>query len=191
MVNGSANSRAEFAGAAVAQAVLAVGGTKGLGTLGKAEKLSQVTSLTSKTEKLAAAGATVESMAASTGRLEKAISTTINKGAGKGANNPVVTNSIKVGQEAHRQLEAEGLSKWIPEQTIKLPNGSVVRKDGVGITNSNDVRIIKPDTPSGRAAAVKRADLMTENGYNPTIDYYNPADPRFQPGSPTYIGPRK
>jgi len=66
-----------------------------------------------------------------------------------------------------------------------------VRKDGQGLGDPNQVRIIKPDTTTGRAAAEKRANLMRENGYVPTIDLYNPTDPRFLPGSPTYIGPKK
>lgn len=87
-------------------------------------------------------------------------------------------------------MEAEGLGEWLPEQRIELPDGTVVRKDGVGIENPNRVRIIKPDTPSGRRAARKRAELMEEHGYEPQIDLYDPTDPRWQPGSPTYIGPR-
>ncbi|MBM6619980.1 pre-toxin TG domain-containing protein, partial [Bacillus suaedaesalsae] len=108
----------------------------------------------------------------------------------KGTNNPIVKSRAKIGQEAHRQLEAEGIDKWIPEQTITLPNGKVVRKDGVSRTNPNLVRIIKPDTPSGIRSANKRAKLMRDFGYETQIDLYNPLDARFQPGSPTYIGPR-
>jgi hypothetical protein len=102
-----------------------------------------------------------------------------------------VKNSAKIGQEAHRQLQAEGIDEWIPEQTIKLPNGKVVRKDGVSRKNPNKVRIIKPDTPSGRRSAQKRKELMEKYGYETQIDYYDPTDPKFQPDSPTYIGPKK
>lgn len=93
-------------------------------------------------------------------------------------------------EPAKDRIEASA-DTWVPEQTIELPNGKVVRKDGVGINDPKNVRIIKPNTPSGRDAAEKRAKLMRENGYNPTIDYYEPTDTRFQPGSPNYIGPQK
>ena len=109
----------------------------------------------------------------------------------RGANHPKVRASAKTGQEAHRQLQVEGIADWIPEQRILLPSGKVVRKDGVGVAAPNRVRIIKPDTPSGRRSAQKRSDLMREHGYDPTVDLYYPTDPRFQPGSPTYIGPQK
>ena len=109
----------------------------------------------------------------------------------RGANNPKVRNSSKIGQEAHRQLELEGLGEWLPEKRIELPDGTILRKDGLGIENPNIVRIIKPDTPTGRSSAKKRADLLKENGYDVHIDFYDPTSPRFQPGSPTYIGPKK
>lgn len=51
--------------------------------------------------------------------------------------------------------------------------------------------IIKPDTPSGHAAAQRRVDLLNQNGIDKTsIIYYNPNDSRYLPGSPTYIGPK-
>ena len=102
-------------------------------------------------------------------------------GVAKGTNNPTVRRSVEIGQEAHRQLEREGEGVWKPEQT---------RKDGVSVTDPKTVRIIKPDTPSGRRAAEARAQLMRDNGFTPVIDYYDPKDPRFLPGSPTYIGPK-
>src|SRR5262249_7058604 len=98
--------------------------------------------------------------------------------------------SSEIGQEAHRQLEKEGADKWRAEKTLELPDGKVVRKDGVGKECPNEVRIIKPDTPSGRNAAQKRADLMEKHGYKPTIDLYDPSDAKYLPGSPTYIGPK-
>jgi hypothetical protein len=109
----------------------------------------------------------------------------------KGSNNPITAKAAEIGREAHRQLEAEGIGTWNPEQTIKLPDGTVVRKDGVGIADPSKVRIIKPDTITGRAAALERARLMKKYGYDPQIDLYDPLDPRFQPGSPTYIGPKR
>lgn len=111
-------------------------------------------------------------------------------GKAKGTKNPIVKSRATIGQEAHRQLEAEGIANWKPEQTIRLLNGKVVRKDGVSRTNPKLVRIIKPDTPSGRRSAKKRVELMRKNGYETHVDLYNPLDPRFQPGSPSYIGPR-
>ena len=53
------------------------------------------------------------------------------------------------------------------------------------------VVIIKPDTPAGRAAGDKRSQLMQRNGYDTATILYSPADPRFSPNSPTYIGPKK
>ena len=107
----------------------------------------------------------------------------------KGANIPKVRSTAEIGREAHRQLEAEGADEWLREQVIRLPDGTVVRKDGVAISDPSRVRIIKPDTPSGRAAAAKRVELMQSHGYETHVDFYDPADPRFQPGSPTYMGP--
>jgi len=65
-----------------------------------------------------------------------------------------------------------------------------VRKDAV-VPNTNRVVIIKPETKSGARAAAKRARLMEENGYDPERVFYDPFDPAYQPGSPTYIGPGK
>ena len=106
-----------------------------------------------------------------------------------GINNPIVKQSVEIGQEAHRQLEREGEGIWEPEQTIHLNDGTTVRKDGISLADPKTVRIIKPDTPSGRRAAEARAKIMRDNGFIPVIDYYDPKDPRFLPGSPTYIGP--
>ena len=52
--------------------------------------------------------------------------------------------------------------------------------------------IIKPDTPSGHAAAKKREQFLRENKIDKieTI-FYDPLDPRWQPGTPSYIGPKK
>lgn len=108
-----------------------------------------------------------------------------------GSNIPHVKKSAEIGQEAHRQLEVEGADRWLREQKIILPGGEVVRKDGISISNPNKVRIIKPDTKSGHKAAEKRAALMEKHGYETQIDYYNPSDPRFEIGSPTYIGPKQ
>lgn len=33
-------------------------------------------------------------------------------------------------------------------------------------------------------------DLMRHNGCKTEILYYDPTDPKYQPGSPTYIGPQ-
>ena len=69
----------------------------------------------------------------------------------RGANHPSVRSTAEIGREAHRQLQVEGSKTWKPEQRIELPDGTVVRKDGVGIADPNQVRIIKPDTPSTTA----------------------------------------
>jgi len=50
---------------------------------------------------------------------------------------------------------------------------------------------VKPDTPSGHKSAKRREQLMKEHGYNTETIYYNPDDPKFQPGSSTYIGPKQ
>jgi len=64
-----------------------------------------------------------------------------------------------------------------------------VRKDAV---KGDEAIIIKPDTPTGRASGAKRADLLEKNSdLKPKIELYDPEDPRWQPGSPTYIGPKK
>lgn len=44
--------------------------------------------------------------------------------------------------------------------------------------------IIKPNTPSGEK-------LMQDNGHKTEKIFYDPKDPKYQPGSPTYIGPKK
>jgi hypothetical protein len=69
---------------------------------------------------------------------------------------------------------------------MTLPDGTVVRKDA---QKGNEVVIIKPNTKSGRKAADKRAELMTQHKYDPRIITYDPDDPAYSPGSPTYIGP--
>jgi hypothetical protein len=71
-----------------------------------------------------------------------------------------------------------------------LPSGKTVRKDGIAIDDPKKVLIIKPDTTSGRAAAAKRDKLMTGSGYTTDVRLYDPTDPRYQPGSPTYVGPK-
>lgn len=106
-----------------------------------------------------------------------------------GSNNPKVKASAKTGQEAHRQIQ-EDLKKegYRTEVPITLSTGRNVRKDAV---KGDEVVIIKPDTPSGRAAGEKRAKLMEDDGYTTREIYYDPNNPAYQPGSPTYIGPKK
>ena len=72
---------------------------------------------------------------------------------------------------------------------MTLKDGQVVRKDAV--KPDGTVVIIKPDTESGRASADKRVDLMEENGKKTETILYDPTDPKYKPGSPTYIGPNK
>ncbi|HEX7829389.1 MAG TPA: RHS repeat-associated core domain-containing protein [Thermoanaerobaculia bacterium] len=106
----------------------------------------------------------------------------------RGSNNPKTRNAARTGQEAHRQIEARlaelGFDTEVP---IILEDGTLVRKDAI---KGNLAVIIKPDTPTGRLAAEARAKLMRANNWSTEIIYYNPADPAYQPGSPTYIGPR-
>jgi len=51
--------------------------------------------------------------------------------------------------------------------------------------------IIKPNTPSGKKSAEKREKLMEKNGIETKTKFYDPKDPKYQPGSPSYIGPKK
>jgi hypothetical protein len=198
---GDAETRANMLGQLTFEAV----GTKGLGKISKAGKLSKLSQIgkvnnLSKIREIATQYKKGKPVKKDGSRIDRPIDefddTSIYQGAkdsrisNKGTNNPIVKSRAKIGQEAHRQLEAEGIDNWIPEQTITLPNGKVVRKDGVSRTNPNLVRIIKPDTPSGIRSANKRAKLMKDFGYETQIDLYNPLDARFQPGSPSYIGPR-
>ena len=78
------------------------------------------------------------------------------------------------------------------EQRIILPDGTVVRKDAV--MPNGTLIIIKPDTPSGHKAADRRKNLLMKNGYDKDeikFIFYDPEDPKYQPGSSTYIGPKK
>jgi uncharacterized protein RhaS with RHS repeats len=94
--------------------------------------------------------------------------------------------TAKTGQEAHRQirkqLKAQGAKV---EVNVKLDNGKTVRKDAVRPDGTKV--IIKPDTPSGRKSAARREKLMKKNGHKTETIKYDPKDPKYQPGSPTYI----
>ena len=94
------------------------------------------------------------------------------------------------GQEAHRQIENK-LEKigYTTEVPLQLSSGETVRKDGFKeITpKSTIVVIIKPNTRTGRREAKKREALMKLNNYKTFIWYYDPKDPKYQPGSSTYI----
>ncbi|MFZ2783118.1 MAG: RHS repeat-associated core domain-containing protein, partial [Sediminibacterium sp.] len=108
----------------------------------------------------------------------------------RGSNNQKTRESAKTGQEAHRQeqakLKQEGAE---PEVTMQLKDGTVVRKDAVRPDGTSV--IIKPDTKTGRASADKRAELMEKNGHKTEKILYDSKDPKYQPGSPSYIGPKK
>lgn len=66
-----------------------------------------------------------------------------------------------------------------------------VRKDLMIPTSAGPIYgIIKPLTSSGMRAARARQTLLDANGIRSFVHYYNPLDPRWRPGSPTYIGPR-
>lgn len=74
---------------------------------------------------------------------------------------------------------------------MTLDDGRQVRKDAIR-EDTGEAVIMKPNTPSGLAAAAKREQLMRDRSpYTPTVQTYDPGDPRYQPGSPTYIGPQK
>jgi RHS repeat-associated protein len=105
------------------------------------------------------------------------------------------SSTTSIGQEAHRQLIEFLINNggWdVGEITLELPGGQIVRKDLVRLTIQGlEVGIIKPATPSGVSAANSRARLMDFNGYIPVIILYDPDDPAWQPGSPSYKGPKK
>ncbi|WP_017733375.1 RHS repeat-associated core domain-containing protein [Nafulsella turpanensis] len=97
--------------------------------------------------------------------------------------------SAAIGQEAHRQIQ-KGLRKQgaNTEVPMTLKDGTNVRKDAV--RPDGTTVIIKPDTPSGRRSAAKRESLMQKNGHSTETIFYNPQSPNYQPGSPTYLGPK-
>ena len=107
-----------------------------------------------------------------------------------GAAKRSLRESAKLGQEAHRQIEKE-LEKVgaKTEVSIQLSPNKRVRKDA--IKGDGTAVIIKPDTPSGHKSAKSRERLMQEHGYNTETIYYNPDDPKFQPGSSSYVGPKQ
>ena len=72
-------------------------------------------------------------------------------------------------------------SKTCPSDSPRVRK-DFVKPDGTCV-------IIKPDTPSGHAAAAQREKLMQDNKFKTQTIYYNPSNPAYQPGSPTYIGP--
>jgi len=72
---------------------------------------------------------------------------------------------------------------------MKLKDGTNVRKDAV--KEDGTAVIIKPDTESGKKSAEKREKLMEKNGVPTEKIFYDPKNPAYQPGSPTYIGPKK
>ena len=103
----------------------------------------------------------------------------------------VISSFAAIGQETHRQIEKK-LEKigYTTEVPLQLSSGETVRKDGFKeITpKSTIVVIIKPNTRTGRRQAKKREALMKLNNYKTFIWYYDPKDPKYQPGSITYIG---
>ena len=99
--------------------------------------------------------------------------------------------SAEIGQEAHRQIQAE-LKAAFPgtekEVWVELSDKKKVRKDAK--LPDDTYVIIKPDTPSGHRAAAKREKLMHDNNYKTQVIFYDPQDTRWLPGSPMYIGPK-
>ena len=98
--------------------------------------------------------------------------------------------SATIGQEAHRQIEKSLVDDYgaSSEVTIKLGEQSI-RKDAV--MPDGKLIIIKPDTPSGHKSAKKREQLLKKSGYdNIGTIFYDPKDPKYLPGSSTYIGPK-
>jgi hypothetical protein len=99
--------------------------------------------------------------------------------------------SAETGQEAHRQIQKDiklADPKAKIEQNITLKDGKTVRKDAV--KSDGTTVIIKPNTTSGQKSAAKREKLMQDNGHKTEKVFYDPKDPKYQPSSLTYIGPK-
>ena len=98
--------------------------------------------------------------------------------------------SAEVGQEAHRQtqkgLKEKGAQIEVP---MKLNDGNKVRKDAV--KPDGTAVIIKPNNTSGQKSAKTRENLMQKNGHKTETILYDPKNPAYQKGSPTYKGPKK
>jgi len=102
----------------------------------------------------------------------------------------LLRRASRIGQEAHRQILKYKYPKWVPEVTLELAPGVIVRKDALRLTNKGaEVLIIKPDTPTGKILADRRAQLVKDAGYSPKVELYDPLNPDFRPGSAKYIGP--
>jgi hypothetical protein len=73
--------------------------------------------------------------------------------------------------------------KWqLREVLLEVLPGVTVRKDLFRLSAAGaEVGIIKPFTPSGVRAGIRRARLMHEAGYTPRLIYYNPRSTRFLP----------
>ncbi|TDQ11562.1 DUF6443 domain-containing protein [Pedobacter metabolipauper] len=104
--------------------------------------------------------------------------------------NEKLRGTAEIGQEAHRQIQKE-LKEANPdtevEVTIQLEDRKV-RKDVV--LPDGTVGIIKPDTESGKKSAEKRDLLMKKNNYKTEVFLYDPTSAKWQPNSPSYIGPK-
>ncbi len=95
--------------------------------------------------------------------------------------------SAEIGKEAHRQIEKE-----IVEQggLVEVPyriGDRMLRKDG--LRKDGTYVIIKPNTPSGRKSALRRQKLMSNE--KTEIIFYDPNNPIYRQGSPSYIGPKQ
>jgi hypothetical protein len=109
---------------------------------------------------------------------------------GRGAPRKAVHQAREIGQEAHRQILRYKYARWTHEVTLELAPGTYVRKDALRNRASGvEVLIIKPDTPTGRASAEKRASLVERYGYRAKVELYDPLDRAYRPESSTYIGP--
>ena len=98
--------------------------------------------------------------------------------------------TAKTGQEAHRQIQKELREQGAKtEVKVTLKDGSTVRKDAVKPDGTKV--IIKPETPSGQKSAATREKKMQDNGHKTEKLFYDPKDPKYQSGSPSYIGPKK
>ena len=133
------------------------------------------------------AGAAVKA----TRTAEKAVNAT--KSVGKSAETAKMAQlrqKAEIGQEAHRQIEKELTDAFGSRTEVKVNlHDRTVRKDAQ--MPDGKYVIIKPDTKSGHKAAKSRQRLMEKNGKEAITIYYDPKNPAYLPGSPSYIGAKK
>jgi RHS repeat-associated protein len=122
---------------------------------------------------------------------EKAVNATKSVGkSAEAAKMAQLRQKAEIGQEAHRQIEKELTDAFGSRTEVKVNlHDRAVRKDAQ--MPDGKYVIIKPDTKSGHKAAKSRQRLMEKNGKEAITIYYDPKNPAYLPGSPSYIGAKK